>query len=142
MSDQHHVAGSADTEHDQHVVESLGYEARDLVGNRRSIFYFAAFHFGGLLASGLLVVAIYWVISSRSPKFDDVPAGGEQVVSDAAKLQADPGPDMEHYLHDANERLNNYGWSDEAKGTAHIPIDQAIEKTAELNLPHRAEGSQ
>ena len=143
MSDEHRVTGSADTEHDQHVVEKLGYEARDIVGNRRSILYFAVFHFGGLLASGLLVYGIFWYMSGASPKFDSVPAtAGDQVVSEAAKLQTSPGPDMDHYLHEANDRLNNYGWSDEAAGRAHIPIDEAIERTAALNLPHRQEGTQ
>ena len=142
MSDEHHVTGSADTEHDQHVVEKLGYEARDIVGNRRSILYFAVFHFGGLLATGLLVYGIYWALATYTPAFKNEPVSSDQVVSDAAKLQADPGPDMEHYLHEANDRLNAYGWSDEDAGKAHIPIEEAMERTAAMNLPHRTEGSQ
>jgi hypothetical protein len=143
MSDEHHVTGSADTEHDQHVVEKLGYEARDIVGNRRSILYFAIFHFGGLLATGFLVLGIYWVMSYYAPKFDGEPeTSGEQVVSEAAKVQKDPGPDMDHYLHDANERLTTYGWSDEAAGKAHIPIEEAMKRTAAMDLPHRPEGTQ
>jgi hypothetical protein len=142
MSDEHHVTGSADTEHDQHLVEKLGYEARDIVGNRRSILYFAVFHFGGLLATGLLVYGIYWGLSTYSPGYKSEPVVGEQVVSDAAKLQKDPGPDIEHYLHEAYDRLNGYGWSDEAAGKAHIPIEEAMERTAALNLPHRPEANQ
>jgi hypothetical protein len=142
MSDEHHVTGSADTEHDQHVVEKLGYEARDIVGNRRSILYFATFHFGGLLATGLLVYGIYWGLSNYSPGFANEPVVGEQVVSDAAKLQKKPGPDMEHYLHEATDRLNSFGWSDETAGKAHIPIEEAMKRTAAMNLPHRTEGGQ
>ena len=141
MSDEHQP-GSADTQHDQHVVEKLGYEARDLAGNRRSIFYFAAFHFGGLLATGFLVYGIYLALVYFSPSFDADDKQGDQIVSEAAKVQANPGPDMDAYMHKATDRLNNYGWSDEVAGKVHIPIEKAIEKTAEMNLPHRPEGSQ
>ena len=141
MSDQHNP-GSADTQHDQHVVEKLGYEARDLVGNRRSIFYFAAFHFGGLIATGFIVYAIYLGISKFSPSFEGDPIQSDQIASEAAKVQAAPGPDMDAYLNKATTRLNGYGWADQEAGTAHIPIEKAIERTAALNLPHRPEGEQ
>ncbi|MEO7454331.1 MAG: hypothetical protein ABIV13_06170 [Fimbriimonadales bacterium] len=138
MSDEHHV-GSADTEHDQHTIEKLGYEARDIIGNRRTIFYFAALHFGGLIGAGVLVYGIYFVMASFAPKFDGPDNPGGQIASVAAKIQPHPGPDMDAYLHKATDRLHNYGWVDEATGTAHIPIDKAIDKTAEMDLPYRSE---
>lgn len=140
MSEEHHP-GSADTQHDQHVVEKLGYEARDIIGNRRSIFYFAAFHFGGLLLSGAAVYGIYMLMANLSQSFDGDAVQGGQVVSEAAKIQANPGPDMDAYLHKAVDRLNNYGWANEEAGVAHIPIEKAMEQVAESNLPHRPEST-
>jgi hypothetical protein len=138
MSDEH-LTGSADTEHDQHEIEKLGYEARDLIGNRRTIFYFASLHFGGLIGAGVLVYGIYFLLASFAPTFDgpENPAG--LVVSDAAKIQKDPGLGMDAYLHKATDRLNGYGWIDESQGITHIPIEKAIEKTAEMDLPYRPE---
>jgi hypothetical protein len=141
MSDEH-VHGSADTAHDQHAVEKLGYEARDLVGQRRSVFIFAAFHFGGLLITGLIVYGIYLLIANFAPDFKGDIAAGKAVQSEAAKLQAEPGPDMETYLHKSDERLHGYGWANEEHTRANIPIEKAIEMTAGKNLPHRPGASE
>ncbi len=141
MPDQHHTPPSADSPHDQHVVESLGYEARDLIGQRRSIFYYAALHFAGLVVTGALVVLFYAIILRYSPTFDPLEDGVKPVASDAAKVQADPGVDMKEFIKKSDARLHGYGWADEEKGLVHIPIDKAIEITAAENLPHRG-GSQ
>jgi hypothetical protein len=141
MPDQHQT-GSADTHHDQHVVEKLGYEARDILGRRRSIFYYAALHLGGLVVMGAIVVAIYLLISSRSPQFDTVGATGSPVRSEAAKIQSKPGPDMKTFKSETEAKLNSYGWVDESKGIVHVPIERAIELTVEDNLPHRSGSGQ
>ena len=137
---EHHTPGSADSPHDQHVVEKLGYEARDILGSRRSIFYYAAMHFGLVVAMGIVVVVVYWFIARNSPSFD--PPRAEQMSPEGAKLQRDPGPDMASYLHTSEEKLNGYGWADESKGLVHIPIEKAMEMAAGANMPHRAEGTQ
>ena len=139
MPDQHHHQGGSDTPHDQHVVESLGYEARDILGRRRSIFYYAAIHLGGLVATGILVVGIYWWIAGQSPKFDGPTTQSKPVESAAAKLQAHPGTDMKEFLGKNQAKLHGYGWVDKSKGIVHIPIEKAIEVTADANLPNRPE---
>lgn len=139
MPDQHHTPPSADSPHDQHVVESLGYEARDLIGQRRSIFYYAALHFTGLLVTGAAVVGFYMIMLRLSPTFDEVQEGIKPVESSAAKLQADPFVEMEEFTKKSDARIHGYGWADEEKGLVHIPIDKAIEMTAAENLPHRGD---
>ena len=138
---EHHTPGSADSPHDQHVVEKLGYEARDILGSRRSIFYYAAMHFGLVVLTGVVVFVIYWIIARNSPGFDPQRQGGAS-SSEAAKLQKDPGPDMKAYRQSADEKLNGYGWVDESRGLVHVPIEKAIEITAAQGLSHRPEGSQ
>jgi hypothetical protein len=141
MPDQHHNPPSADSPHDQHVVESLGYEARDIIGQRRSIFYYAALHFAGLVVTGAIVIGIYAFMQSLAPQFDQVEKGVEPIGNEAAELQADPGIDMTEFAKKSEERLHGYGWSDEEKGLVHIPIEKAMEIIAAENLPHRG-GSQ
>lgn len=141
MPDQHHNPPSADTPHDQHVVETLGYEARDIIGRRRSIFFYAGFHFVGLVVVGSMVVLLYWIMGRLAPTFDPAKPGAKRVESTAAKLQGDPFVDMKKFTKETDARMHSYGWVDQEKGIVHIPIEKAIEITAGQNLPHRG-GSQ
>ena len=50
-------------------------------------------------------------------------------------LQVDPVADMEAMAAEENERLNSYGWVDKEAGIVRIPIERAIELTAEQGLP-------
>ncbi len=52
-------------------------------------------------------------------------------------LQIDPVADLNAYKAQQNELLNSYGWVDKGAGIAHIPIERAIELTAQQGLPHR-----
>lgn len=52
-------------------------------------------------------------------------------------LQIDPVADLQAYKAKENDLLNSYGWVDKSAGIAHIPIDRAIELTAEKGLPTR-----
>ncbi len=52
-------------------------------------------------------------------------------------LQIDPVADLKAYQAQEAELLNSYGWVDKAAGVAHIPIERAIEITAQQGLPHR-----
>jgi len=45
--------------------------------------------------------------------------------------------DMRDLLAAEEKVLHNYGWVDQSKGIAHIPIERAIELTAERGLPVR-----
>ncbi len=52
-------------------------------------------------------------------------------------LQIDPVADLNAYKAQQNDLLNNYGWVDKDAGVARIPIERAIELTAQKGLPHR-----
>ena len=52
-------------------------------------------------------------------------------------LQIDPVADLKAYEEQEAELLNSYGWVDKSAGVAHIPIERAIELTAQQGLPHR-----
>jgi len=52
-------------------------------------------------------------------------------------LQIDPVADWKAYKAQQDELLNSYGWVDKDAGVARIPIERAIELTAQQGLPHR-----
>jgi hypothetical protein len=52
-------------------------------------------------------------------------------------LQADPVADKERQFAAQQQRLNTYGWVDEKAGTAHIPIERAMELVAQRGIPAR-----
>ena len=94
---------------------------------------------------GLLVVALIsavlvffmlrgfvsWRAATAGPP-SLVPAPGE---SSAPKLLARPERDLAEVRAAEKERLESYGWVDQAGGVAHIPIDRAIDIVAVKGLP-------
>ncbi|HHB90475.1 MAG TPA: hypothetical protein ENK60_04135 [Anaerolineae bacterium] len=52
-------------------------------------------------------------------------------------IQIDPVGDWKAYKAQQEELLNSYGWVDKDAGIARIPIERAIELTAQQGLPHR-----
>ena len=77
--------------------------------------------------------------SSASERFDLPPSAlagaNERWVPQGPLLQADPEGELEVMLHGMNEHLDSYGWVDEGRGVAHIPIDKAIELVAAGHSP-------
>jgi len=53
------------------------------------------------------------------------------------RLQVDPHFDLLQKRAQEDAVLNSYGWVDRANGTVRIPIERAIELTAERGLPVR-----
>lgn len=58
----------------------------------------------------------------------------------APLLQADPGKEMSQFSVTQTQTMHNYGWVNKEKGVVRIPIEQAIEITAQRGLPAREEG--
>jgi hypothetical protein len=52
-------------------------------------------------------------------------------------LQEHPGRDLAQYEQSVRQQLDSYGWIDKPQGIVHIPIERAIELTAERGLPAR-----
>ncbi len=53
----------------------------------------------------------------------------------APHLSADPGQQLESLRSEEDARLNHYGWADEQKKQARIPIERAMELIVERGLP-------
>jgi hypothetical protein len=53
------------------------------------------------------------------------------------RLQIDDAADLVKFHETENSILNSYGWNDPAASRVRIPIDRAIELTAERGLPAR-----
>ena len=58
----------------------------------------------------------------------------------APLLEEDERGQFHKFLLDQENQLNSYGWVDEKAGVAHIPIERAMELTAQ-RLPVRPEGN-
>jgi hypothetical protein len=62
-------------------------------------------------------------------------------VPPAPRLQISPRQDLQTMLAEHNQRLNSYGWVDQNAGTAHIPIERAMDLLLERGLPVRSDGA-
>jgi len=137
--------------HSGHGVE---FEREDL--SSRGIFAFMI----GLAITG---VVIYFIItgmysfldkyeqsqmSASSPlvKTEDAAKIGERRVTEdyvrnkfkdnnAPLLEVDERGQLRNFVLDQEKQLNSYGWVDEKAGVAHIPIERAMELTAQRGLP-------
>jgi hypothetical protein len=63
--------------------------------------------------------------------------GAPNPTPPAPQLEAQSGQTLDGYRAAAQQRLTSYGWVDRSAGTVHIPIDRAIELTAQRGLPSR-----
>jgi mono/diheme cytochrome c family protein len=59
----------------------------------------------------------------------------EEALIPGPRLQAAPQEDLQQLLSTQQARLESYGWVDEDRGIAHIPIDQAMRIVAEQGFP-------
>jgi hypothetical protein len=59
----------------------------------------------------------------------------------APLLEVDERDQFHQFLLEQEKQLNSYGWVDEKAGVAHIPIERAMELTAQRGLPVRQEAN-
>jgi hypothetical protein len=55
------------------------------------------------------------------------------------RLEVTPAQDLKAIRTAEEQKLNSYGWVDQAKGVVRIPIDRAIDMLAQKGLPSRAQ---
>ena len=128
-----------DPMHEMEPVESVGYEVRDFLG-RKGLFMFGTVHIIGLTSTLLLCWWLQAIFIAHAPAMQRSPMAEQpKPAVQAAKLQALPNKDITEFHQEEESRLNSYGWVDKQAGTVYIPIEQAIEKTAESGLPSRAQ---
>jgi len=53
------------------------------------------------------------------------------------ELESEPGQTLDPYRAAEEQKLNSYGWVDRATGVIRIPIDRAMDLTAQQGLPSR-----
>ncbi len=53
------------------------------------------------------------------------------------RLQHDPVADNNQMKEEEEQRLNSYGWVDQAAGVTHIPIERAMDLVAQRGIPTR-----
>lgn len=81
-----------------------------------------------LVGSLLLVISLFWL---RSYFFL---VRNEQIQRVVLSV---PNPALQDLRVREEQKLNSYGWVDQAQGTVHIPIDVAMERMVEAS---RGEG--
>ena len=65
------------------------------------------------------------------------PLAPAQETPPPPNLQVHPSRDLTEYEKTILRQLDSYGWIDKPQGIVHIPIERAIELTAERGLPAR-----
>ncbi len=60
---------------------------------------------------------------------------GKVLVPPEPRIQASPPADLHELLSSENAQLHSYGWVDRANGIVSIPIENAIELTAQKGIP-------
>jgi hypothetical protein len=107
----------------------------------RRITYWGA----GLAAAVLLfLLLLFWLFdlfSARESKRGHHPVGIPKTAppATAPQLQISPPTDMRQLRAAEDKILNSYGWVDKEKGAVRIPIERAMEITAQRGLPARKE---
>ena len=117
----------------------MGHEHKDI--NFRALVKFA-------LAFAILGVAIHFLLWSvfgyfRGREAAAVPAPSIGIEMDARqlppepRLQAAPIQDLEDMRAAENELLEGYGWVDQGRGVARLPVSRAMDLVAAQGLPSR-----
>ncbi|MBV9572834.1 MAG: hypothetical protein JOY93_02180 [Acidobacteriales bacterium] len=106
----------------------------------------------GLCVAGVILYFVIWGLyrfldareRAHQPQQNPlVKAGTETSFAPEVDLEQFPKPRLEKYervdfnrfRRDEEQRLNSYGWVDEQAGVLRIPIDRAMELTAQRGLP-------
>ncbi len=130
--------------HDAHDSDVGTGENAQVSWERKDIDIVQISGFGiGLLVAFMVSVAamwglfVYFKVREDNLRPKNVPAMMSQkpMLPPEPRLQADPVMELDK-MHASEEMLlTSYGWVDSAKGTVHIPIDQAINMVAQKGLP-------
>lgn len=124
------------------VRAETGHELSDL--SPRTISYFGV----GLAALIIVVLvisygALVWLRHSAGRRAEPPsPLSITREPTPGPQLLVEPGRAMKAMRQEEEARLKSYGWIDQEKGIAHIPIERAIDILANRGLPARPRKSQ
>ncbi len=116
---------------------AVSHEASDV--DLRRITYLG----GGLaVAVVLILVFLFWLFnffSERESRRGHDPVGIRQSAppTTGPPLQISPRSEMAEMRAAEDKILQSYGWIDQQKGVVRIPIERAMELTAQRGLPAR-----
>jgi hypothetical protein len=125
----------------ERTARQLGHETRD--ANVRAIMWFAI----GLVVSAIVIhlaVAGLFVLFSRRHPSPEPPS---RIVLQPRNLAPEPrlevsgNTDLERFRMAQAQRLNSYGWVDQHRGIARIPIERAMDLIVQRGLPSRGQGT-
>ena len=114
-----------------------GYEISDL--SPRGIALFAAGLAVMIVVSLVAVYALLELLRDGRREAAETPAPPATASAPAPgpRLLVEPGRAFKAMREQEQTWLKSYGWIDQEKGIAHIPIDRAIEMLAQKGLPAR-----
>jgi len=82
----------------------------------------------GIIAMVVLVALMAYGLTRLSGPTDAIRSDPEPARS--IKLRSDPGEEIADYRQQKRTQLETYGWVDQPRGFAHIPIERAMQMLA------------
>ncbi|MCH8275306.1 MAG: hypothetical protein IH851_11005 [Armatimonadetes bacterium] len=124
-----------DTQHHNAPEEERGYETQEVLRPRVAIGFTVVLG-ACVLVTLLLMLWLHNVLVEevRPDKRVEVRA---EAPAPKPSLQAEPEIDIRQLRGREDTLLSSYGWVDRDAGIVHLPIQRAIELTAERGLPFR-----
>jgi hypothetical protein len=114
----------------------IGYEHSDI--STRSV---AVIGIGILLGTWIFVMLLYfffdYLMRYRAEAGPPAPAraSARAVEPPQPRIEASPSSDLARFRLFEDAQLHSYQWVDQSKGVVRIPIDRAIEITAQRGIP-------
>ncbi|HWP30384.1 MAG TPA: hypothetical protein VNK96_01470 [Fimbriimonadales bacterium] len=122
------------------VLETYGYEPRDILSRRNVAFFFAILTIIVAISIWLsLELFHYFEEHSAAKRLGALQTTEEEVqgIPPAPRIQEKPTVEMVQLLSAEEEILNNYGWVDKNAGIARVPIERAMDLLAQSPPPSR-----
>ncbi len=117
--------------------DTVRYEHTDI--NAKGVVWTGVAIGAFLCAAGLVLLLMFHrfarerAIAVRGPYAMTAPYGRQ--LPPEPRLQSDPPHDLAEMRAAEDHALHTYSWADRTKGTVNIPIDRAIELTAQRGIP-------
>lgn len=126
----------------ERTAQQLGHETRDV--DVRAVAWFAI---GLIIVAAIIHVVLGAIFGLFSRQHPSPEAPSRTVIEPRMRapnpqLQAAPAADIARFRVAEENKLNSYGWVDEAHGIARIPISRAMDLIANRGLPTRGPGTQ
>jgi hypothetical protein len=117
------------------------YETRD--ASARGLVMFGIGLFATLVLVAVLTAWLFgYFAKSQSLGPPASPFENVRVLPPQPRLQVHPRQDLLRLRENESAELESYGWIDQKNGIVHIPIERAMDLTAQRGLPARQPNAQ